>query len=109
MDEQVAGRRHPVKALKGFQNLRKLTVKSLRTQARGTGSGRQRGLFGDKAGEAGRRLFLSPSGLVVDQPSEQFEFLRQRVVPAREVLDLAHGMQHGRVVAAAEAPPDLRQ
>lgn len=109
MNERVTGKRYPAKALKGFQNLRKLTVKSLRTQARGTGYGRQRGLSGDKAGEACRRLFRDPSGLVVDQPSEQFELLRQRVVPARKVLDLAHGMKHGRVVAAAEAPPDLRQ
>ncbi|MBZ9868839.1 hypothetical protein LB515_25985 [Mesorhizobium sp. CA15] len=57
-NEQVTGRRHPVKALKGFQNLRKLTVKSLQRQARGTGSDRQRGLSGDKAGEACRRLFV---------------------------------------------------
>lgn len=40
MDERVTGRRYPVKALKGLQNLCKLTVKSLRTQARDTGSGR---------------------------------------------------------------------
>lgn len=40
MNERVTGRRYPAKALKGFQNLCKLTVKSLRTQARGTGSGR---------------------------------------------------------------------
>jgi len=53
--------------------------------------------------------FCAASGLVVDQPSEQFELLRQRVVGARKVLDLAHGMEHGRMVAAAEAPPDLRQ
>jgi hypothetical protein len=58
MNERVTGRRHPAKALKGFQNLRKLTVKSLQTQARGTGYGRRRGLSGDKAGEAGRGLFL---------------------------------------------------
>ncbi|RWL85481.1 MAG: hypothetical protein EOR67_09975 [Mesorhizobium sp.] len=57
MNERVTGRRHPAKALKGFQNLRKLTVKSLQRQARGTGSGRLRGLSGDKAGEAGRRPF----------------------------------------------------
>jgi hypothetical protein len=58
MNERVTGGRHPAKALKGFQNLCKLTVKSLRTQARGTGSGRLRGLSGDKAGDTRRRPFL---------------------------------------------------
>ncbi|MBZ9847096.1 hypothetical protein LB565_03720 [Mesorhizobium sp. CA14] len=60
MNERVTGRRYPAKALKGFQNLRKLTVKNLQRQARGAGFGRQRGPSGDKAGEACRRLFVRP-------------------------------------------------
>ena len=50
-------------------------------------------------------LRFEPSGLVVDQPPEQFQLLRQCVVDAGKVLDLAHGMQHRGVIAAAETPP----
>ncbi|WP_189510579.1 MULTISPECIES: hypothetical protein [unclassified Mesorhizobium] len=45
--------------LRKAQNLCKLTVKALQTQARDTGSGRLRGLSGDKAGEARRLMHVA--------------------------------------------------
>src|SRR6266576_5332901 len=42
-------------------------------------------------------------------PLQQLDLLSQRRVGVDQVLDLAHGVQHGGVVAAAEPAPDLRQ
>src|SRR6516165_3338483 len=42
-------------------------------------------------------------------PFQQFDLFGQRGIGAHEILDLAHGVQHRRMVATAEAPPDLRQ
>src|SRR6266550_2758856 len=42
-------------------------------------------------------------------PLQELDLLRQRGVAVHQVLDLAHRVQHGGVVAASEAPPDLGQ
>src|SRR6516165_64731 len=42
-------------------------------------------------------------------PFQQFDLFGQGGIGAHEILDLAHGVQHRRMVATAEAPPDLRQ
>src|SRR5439155_19547640 len=42
-------------------------------------------------------------------PLQELDLLRQRGVAVHQVLDLAHRVQYGGVVAASEAPPDLGQ
>src|ERR1700726_393958 len=46
---------------------------------------------------------------LLQQALQEFDLLRECRVVAGERLDLAHGVQHGGVVAPAEAPADLRQ
>src|SRR5712691_10883765 len=57
---------------------------------------------------APRRDLLGEASLL-QLPLEQLDLLGQRAVGIDQVFDLAHGVQHGGVVAAAEAPADLRQ
>src|SRR3954469_3754764 len=59
-----------------------------------------------------RRKGLATAGeasSVLQLPLQNLDFLGQRRVIAHEVLDLAHRMQDGGVIASAEAAPDLRQ
>src|SRR5918993_3488686 len=48
-------------------------------------------------------------GLFLQHALEQLDLVAQRVVLAQSLLDLAHRVQHGGVVAPAEAAADLRQ
>ena len=41
-------------------------------------------------------------------PLQELDLLGERRVGRHQVFDLAHGVQHGGVVTAAETPPDLR-
>src|SRR5471030_1293863 len=50
-----------------------------------------------------------PAWLLLQLAFENLDFLGQGHVVADQALDLAHRMQHGGVVAAAEAPADFRQ
>src|ERR1700677_2058717 len=46
---------------------------------------------------------------ILKQAFERLDLLRQRAVGASQILDLAHRVQDGGVVASAEAPADLGQ
>lgn len=48
-------------------------------------------------------------GSILKQAFERLNLLRQRAVGAGQILDLAHRVQDGGVVASAEAPADLGQ
>src|SRR5262249_18917115 len=58
-------------------------------------------------GRGERRCSGCASGLLLQLPLQRLDLFRQRGVLGDQRLDLAHGMQHGGVVAAAEAPADL--
>ena len=46
---------------------------------------------------------------VLELALERLDLLGEDVIVAGQVLDLAHGVQHGGVIAAAEPPADLRE
>ncbi len=45
----------------------------------------------------------------LDEPLQQFHFLRQLGVTAHLAFNLAHRMQHSRMVTPAKTATDLRQ
>ena len=75
------------------------------------------GLASKGAGRFSRAPFLSredlederhASCLLLQHPLQEIDFVAQRRVVRRQGLNLPNGMQHGRVVTAAEAPADFR-
>src|SRR2546430_2837349 len=49
------------------------------------------------------------SSLFLQLPLQQLDLFGQRGVGIPEIFDLAHGVQHGRVITSAGTSPDLRQ
>ena len=49
----------------------------------------------------------APDALILQHPLQQLDLVAEHVVLADQLLDLAHGVEHGGVVAPAEAAADL--
>src|SRR5215204_1237799 len=58
---------------------------------------------------AERKAFARRSGLLLQHALQKLDLVAERGVVGKRLFDLAHRVQNGRVVAAAEAPADLRQ
>lgn len=68
----------------------------------------KRGARGPKhQGNSFRAASLRPS--VLQKAAQGIDFLSQRGIGIDHALDLAHGMEHGRMIPASETPADLRQ
>ena len=100
-------------ASKMGQNRSKLTGIPGERQARGPAAPQHLGSIWGKGRARAPGLAASPpagrSGLLRDQPLEQLDLLRKRIVVARKSLDLANRVKHRRMVPAAETPTDLGQ
>ena len=78
------------------------------------GPGRQlqhiRPLKRKKAGDgrSGLSIIPLPAGSLLQHALQQFDFLADTVILRRDQFDLAHGMEHGGVIAPAKPPSDLR-
>lgn len=53
--------------------------------------------------------FNRPACLIQDQALEKFDLLCQLLILGNHLLNLADGMEDGRMIATAETPADLRK
>src|SRR5690242_580730 len=54
-------------------------------------------------------LFMGRPWCSLQHPAQQLDILGERGVGARQFLDFTYGVHHGRMIAAAKFPANLRQ